>query len=25
VCLGTGDKVFSEAERANAKKLRYWQ
>jgi len=25
VCLGTGDKVFSEAERANAKKLRYWE
>ena len=25
VCLGTGEKVFSEAERANAKKLRYWQ
>lgn len=25
VCLGTGEKVFSEAERANAKKLRYWE
>ena len=25
VCLGTGEKVFSEEERANAKKLRYWE
>ena len=25
LCLGTGEKVFGEAERAVAKKLRYWE